>query len=287
MFVNVKDPQGSLQIEATDLTTGNTLTSLPLSGVDKTLRAVQWNSGVDLSSFANDPVQFQFTLTNGSLYAFWVSASTSGASNGYVAAGGPGFSLPTDNKGSNAYSTTVATPEIYPPGGIVASSTSITILSRTAGATIYYTLDGNAPSGSSLVYTGPFQISGPTTVQAIAIAPGLTTSAVASQTFTVNNTPPTVSFSSPLNGQTVSAAFTLTANASSPAGIANVEFLVDGVSLAYVRVPPYFVSVANYHIDQHESPNHDDCDQSSGNSGHGNDYCDRPECFSAARQPAW
>jgi hypothetical protein len=36
-------------------------------------------------------VRFRFTLTNGKLYAFWVSPETTGASHGYVAAGGPGI----------------------------------------------------------------------------------------------------------------------------------------------------------------------------------------------------
>jgi hypothetical protein len=32
-------------------------------------------------------VRFRFHLTRGSLYAFWVSPSTTGASRGYLAAG--------------------------------------------------------------------------------------------------------------------------------------------------------------------------------------------------------
>jgi hypothetical protein len=40
---------------------------------------------------AGRPVRIRFHLSNGSLYAFWVSSDPSGASNGYVAAGGPGY----------------------------------------------------------------------------------------------------------------------------------------------------------------------------------------------------
>jgi hypothetical protein len=36
----------------------------------------------------------------GSLYAFWVSPESTGASHGYVAAGGPGFTGPTDTVGN-------------------------------------------------------------------------------------------------------------------------------------------------------------------------------------------
>jgi hypothetical protein len=35
-------------------------------------------------------------LKNGCLYAFWVAPEPSGASRGYVAAGGPGFSSNRD-----------------------------------------------------------------------------------------------------------------------------------------------------------------------------------------------
>jgi hypothetical protein len=44
-------------------------------------------------------VQFRFYLKSGKLYAFWISDKESGASNGYVAAGGPGFTGPTDTVG--------------------------------------------------------------------------------------------------------------------------------------------------------------------------------------------
>jgi hypothetical protein len=47
-------------------------------------------------------VRFRFYLTEGDLYAFWVSPDESGASHGYVAAGGPGLTGPTDTVGSTA-----------------------------------------------------------------------------------------------------------------------------------------------------------------------------------------
>ncbi len=57
----------------------------------------------DLGFLAGRDVRFRFELTKGQLYAFWVSPSESGASQGYVAAGGPGFVGPTDTVGSAAY----------------------------------------------------------------------------------------------------------------------------------------------------------------------------------------
>jgi hypothetical protein len=51
-----------------------------------------WYIGGDLSTLAGQPVRIRFTLTNGELYAFWVSPDVCGASHGYVAGGGPKFS---------------------------------------------------------------------------------------------------------------------------------------------------------------------------------------------------
>jgi len=55
-----------------------------------------------LAKLAGQPVRFRFHLKNGALYSFWVSPDASGASHGYVAAGGPGFTGPTDTVGAAA-----------------------------------------------------------------------------------------------------------------------------------------------------------------------------------------
>ena len=36
-------------------------------------------------------MRFRFVLEKGTLYSFWVSRSPEGASNGYLAGGGPGY----------------------------------------------------------------------------------------------------------------------------------------------------------------------------------------------------
>ena len=71
--------------------------------VDKTLARVQWKGANDLSALAGKPVRFRFHLREGSLYAFWVGPDASGASHGYVAAGGPGLSGPIDTVGVKGY----------------------------------------------------------------------------------------------------------------------------------------------------------------------------------------
>ena len=64
---------------------------------------MSWKGVDDLSSVRGKVVKFRFHLTNGKLYSFWVSLDQSGASQGYVGAGGPGFTGVVDNKGIGAY----------------------------------------------------------------------------------------------------------------------------------------------------------------------------------------
>ena len=81
---------------------------------------------------------------------------------------------------------TAATPTLNPGTGTYISAQTVTIADATTGATIYYTLDGTAPSTSSARFTAPLSISSTTTVNAIAVAAGYNTSTVASATYTVN-----------------------------------------------------------------------------------------------------
>ena len=96
LFVNVHDPQGSLTVQVLNPGDGTVLaTSAPLTA-DKTLQQVSWTNGLaDLSAFAGRPVEFKFTLTSGSLYSFWVSASTSGAAQRICRRQRPWFHRPS------------------------------------------------------------------------------------------------------------------------------------------------------------------------------------------------
>ena len=66
---------------------------------DKTLQEIHWKGAADLAKLAGQPVQFRFYLKKGSLFSFWVSNEPTGASNGFVAAGGPGFLSNKDTVG--------------------------------------------------------------------------------------------------------------------------------------------------------------------------------------------
>jgi hypothetical protein len=73
--------------------------SVPFTG-DRTCVRLEWRHGHDLSALAGRPVRIRFTLHAGALYAFWVSPGDAGASHGYVAAGGPGFTSSRDKGGT-------------------------------------------------------------------------------------------------------------------------------------------------------------------------------------------
>jgi len=106
LFVNVAAPRGELRVEVLDeseniIAPFTRANCVPVA-VDSTLHEVAWRDGADLSSLRDRPVRFRFQLKNGSLYSFWVSPDGSGASRGYVAAGGPGYPGVIDTVGRAA-----------------------------------------------------------------------------------------------------------------------------------------------------------------------------------------
>ena len=151
MFVNVDDPGGELRVEILDqngvvLEPFSKANSIPIT-VDKTLHEVTWSGGGDLSTLAGVPVKFKFYLTNGRLYAFWVTLGANGASHGYVAAGGPGFTGPTDTVGAEAaLPAVVEDVRLFPPGGEYPGAVEVQMATPTSGAAIHYTLDGATPT---------------------------------------------------------------------------------------------------------------------------------------------
>jgi len=106
LFVNADCPKGELKVEVLDkdgeVIEPFTLANCKPVSSDKTLVQVNWQKGIDLANLAGKPIRFKFHLRNGSLYAFWVSPDKSGASHGYVGAGGPGFIGPIDTIGKDA-----------------------------------------------------------------------------------------------------------------------------------------------------------------------------------------
>ncbi|HLZ07472.1 MAG TPA: chitobiase/beta-hexosaminidase C-terminal domain-containing protein, partial [Chloroflexota bacterium] len=87
-----------------------------------------------------------------------------------------------------------ATPTFSPAAGTYASAQTVTISDATAGATIYYTIDGTTPSTSSTIYSGPIAVGSTETLSAIAVATGSSTSAVGTAGYTITATTPVINF---------------------------------------------------------------------------------------------
>ena len=107
LFVNTDTNAGELYVEVLDkkdsiITPFSRDNCIPVR-TDSTIKEVHWNGAGDLSSISGKAVKFRFYLQNGSLYSFWVSSEKTGASNGYIGAGGPGFTGNRDTVGLAAY----------------------------------------------------------------------------------------------------------------------------------------------------------------------------------------
>jgi len=100
LFVNLAAASGELRVDVLD-EAGRTIAPftaaacVPVRG-DSTKARVTWNGAPDVAPLAGRSVRFRFSVTNGALYAFWISADSSGASRGFIGAGGPGFTGPAD-----------------------------------------------------------------------------------------------------------------------------------------------------------------------------------------------
>jgi hypothetical protein len=79
-----------------------------------------------------------------------------------------------------------AAPVFSPAGGTYKTAQSASISDAVAGATIYYTTDGTAPTTSSTEYTGAITVSSSETLKAIAVAIGYSRSAAATAVYTIN-----------------------------------------------------------------------------------------------------
>jgi hypothetical protein len=105
LFVNAATGAADLRVEVLDAA-GRPLPPFTLDRCravrgDHTHAAVGWEGADDLAAVAGRPVRFRFHLAGGSLYSFWVSPALAGASFGSVGGGGPGFTGPIDDRGSD------------------------------------------------------------------------------------------------------------------------------------------------------------------------------------------
>jgi hypothetical protein len=189
-FVNVDAAGGELRVEALD-EKDNAVAPFtkencrPVS-VNKTLQPVTWAGAADLSALAGKNVKFRFHLKNGKLYSFWVSPDASGASNGYVGVGGPGYTGSRDTVGVAAYEAVTPSPKageapapmLWPLSGSYNGraeiSMSFPLHTAVPGLEIRYTTDGAEPTEASPVFEKPVELlgaNGPLPVDVQAISP--------------------------------------------------------------------------------------------------------------------
>lgn len=104
-----------------------------------------------------------------------------------ASASGTAVQLYVEDNGATP-TITVATPTFSPEEGTYSTPQTVTITTTTSGATIHYTTDGTTPSSASTVYTGAITVTTTTTLRAIAILNGVS-STVATATFTITVAP--------------------------------------------------------------------------------------------------
>jgi len=118
-----------------------------------------------------------------------------------------------------------ATPAFSPGGGTYKTSQPVTISSATTGAVLYCTTDGTTPTTSSPQCAEPTTVYQNEYLQAIAVAPGKTASAVASAGYTITLNPVDTPTFTPAGGTYTGAQQVTIADTTSGA---NIYYTLDG-----------------------------------------------------------
>jgi hypothetical protein len=122
--------------------------------------------------------------TSSTKYAAAITVSTSQTIQAIAVA--PGVA-PSPVAGATYIIGAASAPTFAPGPGPYADTQTVAISTATAGATIYYTTDGSAPTTTSTRYTGPITVSSSQTVRAIAVANGISNSSATSATYVIGS----------------------------------------------------------------------------------------------------
>jgi hypothetical protein len=110
--------------------------------------------------------------------------------------------------------------------GIYTTAQTVTISDATAGAAIYYTTNGAAPTTSSTLYSSAITVSATETLEAIATASGYSTSAVATAAYTITPPAATPTFSPAAGTYTSTQSVTISDSTTG----ATIYYTTDGIT---------------------------------------------------------
>lgn len=123
LFVNVDASEGSFAVELLDsrkkVVDGFGAADSVVEKIDSTKYRVRWKTKDRLNVAKMSSHRLRFRLKNASLYSFWVSMDETGASNGYLAGGGPGYPGLIDKPKRRG----IVQPKIFTPNAEYAKST--------------------------------------------------------------------------------------------------------------------------------------------------------------------
>jgi hypothetical protein len=157
-------------------------------------------------------------------YAGAITVSATQTINAIAIASGNISSVAT--AGFTVSNSAAAPPTFSPAAGSYTSAQAVMLSDATAGATIFYTVDGSMPTTSSPQYSGSINVAASETIKAIATAPGFGPSAVSSAPYTINGSVATPTFS-PAAGSYTS---TQTVTLSDATAGATIYYTTDGTS---------------------------------------------------------
>lgn len=224
-IIHTLDMVAGMQINNGAAVTNTPAVTLKLSAADPV--------GVATMQFSNDGTTWSTEEPYATSKA-WSLAAGDGVKSVYVRFRDK--TLPTGNlynpvTASITLDTTPPVTTVGPIPGVYSTAPVSVTLATNEIASIYYTIDGSAPTTVSTRYTTPISVASTTTIKYFAIDTAGNVEAVNSGTWTVHSAD-MVSSVNINNGATLtnSTAVTLTLTAVDPVGVANMQFSNDGLN---------------------------------------------------------